>query len=60
MDTQIIKNAERGEYSEFSEIVKKELLTRLSSDPVVRKYANDMENIASMKAKFADIVSPEE
>jgi len=60
LDTYLIKKAELGEYSEFSEIVKKELLNRLSSDPLVRKYTNYMENISTMKAKFADVASPEE
>jgi len=60
LDTEIIKKAELGKYSDFSKHVKRELLTRLSSDPEVQKYTNDMENIATMKAKFTDIVSPEE
>ena len=55
MDKEIIKLATAGKYTEFSEVIKEELKTKLSNHEVMKKYSADIDQIKKHKEQFKTI-----
>lgn len=52
---EIIKLATAGKYTEFSDIIKEELKTKLSNHEVMKNYSNSVEQIKKFKDQFKAI-----
>lgn len=50
----IINNATKGKFTEFSDSIRTELTNKLSNHEISRNYANEYDNIQVMKKVFAD------
>jgi len=55
MDNQILRDVEDKKFTNFSNSVKRELRTKLSSNPSIEQYKSDYDKIQDMKNLFSKI-----
>lgn len=55
MNPDILRHAEEGKFTEFSNAVKTELKSKLANNPVIKQHTDDYDKIQDMKASFAKI-----
>lgn len=55
MDSEILRSAEDGKFTDFSNAVKQELKNKLSNNKDVQDYKSDFDKIQDMKAAFSQI-----
>ena len=55
MNTDTIKSAMAGKFTEFNKDIKAELHNRLASHETIVNYASEMNHIQELKSKFQEI-----
>lgn len=57
LDTTAIKYAQNRSFTEFSDVIKGALRSKLSSHPTIQEYATKVQSYQDHKSNFAKIVT---